>query len=167
MSIPSAPVPSNNLRADKRLAASGQSVFGFLCRVGGTVVAMCSSLVIWYIIAEKRPGAIVFLWFFVFIGYYFFIKFPRFIPAVMIGLVTQVLIIGYELQVLTIGEAIAQRSGQPFYPYVSLLCPRPMPVMFAVLLTPAPGHIFSPPIGLPAWPVVVLLPSSGPSSRSH
>ncbi|KAK1751277.1 hypothetical protein QBC47DRAFT_80298 [Echria macrotheca] len=94
---------------------SGQSFFGFLCRVGGTVVAMVFSLIIWYIVDERRPGAIVFLWLFVFIDYYFFIKYPRFIPAIMITIVTQVLIIGYELQVLTIGKEVAERTGQPYY----------------------------------------------------
>jgi hypothetical protein len=34
----------------------------------------------------------------------------------LISIVTQVLIIGYELQVLTIGKAASERSGQPFYP---------------------------------------------------
>lgn len=95
---------------------SGQSVFGFLCRVAGTVVAMVCSLIIWYIVNGRTAGAIVFLWFFTFIGYYFFIKFPRFIPAVMIIIVTQVLIIGYELQTLKIGREVAERTGQPFYP---------------------------------------------------
>ncbi|GAB1320884.1 ER transporter 6TM N-terminal domain-containing protein [Madurella fahalii] len=95
---------------------SGQSFFGFLCRVGGTVVAMCFSLVIWYIVDERTPGAIVFLWLFVFIEYYFFIKYPRFVPAVMVAIVTQAMIIGYELQVLAIGREVAERTGQPYYP---------------------------------------------------
>ncbi|KAL2020820.1 hypothetical protein VTK56DRAFT_7913 [Thermocarpiscus australiensis] len=95
---------------------SGQSFFGFLCRVGGTVVAMCFSLIIWYIVGERTPGVIVFLWLSVFLDYYFFVKFPRFLPAVMIAIVTQVLIIGYELQVRAIGREAAERTGQPFFP---------------------------------------------------
>ncbi|KAK4043842.1 hypothetical protein C8A01DRAFT_43220 [Parachaetomium inaequale] len=98
------------------IGTSGQSVFGFFCRIGGTIVAMCLSLIIWYIVNEHVPGAIVFLWLSIFINYYFFIKFPRFLPAVLISIVTQVLIIGYELQVLTIGKAASERTGQPFYP---------------------------------------------------
>ncbi|KAL2195453.1 hypothetical protein P885DRAFT_70547 [Corynascus similis CBS 632.67] len=98
------------------IGTSGQSVFGFLCRIGGTVVAMCLSLVIWYIVNEHVPGVIVFLWLSIFISYYFFLKFPRFLPGIVIAIVTQVLIIGYELQVLTIGRAISEQSGQPFYP---------------------------------------------------
>ncbi|KAK3989450.1 hypothetical protein QBC44DRAFT_327370 [Cladorrhinum sp. PSN332] len=95
---------------------SGQSFFGFLCRVGGTVVAMVFSLIIWYVVNGRTAGAIVFLWFFTFIDYYFFLKFPRFIPAIMIIIVTQVLIIGYELQTVTIGRELSERTGQPFYP---------------------------------------------------
>ncbi|KAK0637430.1 hypothetical protein B0T17DRAFT_485663 [Bombardia bombarda] len=99
---------------------SGQSFFGFLCRVGGTVIAMVFSLIIWYIANEHTPGVIVFLWLSLFIDYYFFLKFPRFIPAVMITIVTQVLIIGYELQVLKIGQAVAERTGQRWYPTYEL-----------------------------------------------
>lgn len=79
---------------------------------------MCLSLVIWYIVDGQVAGAIVFLWLSIFICYYFFIKFPRFVPAILITIITQVLIIGYELQVHAIGRAAAERSGQPFYPYV-------------------------------------------------
>ncbi|KAK0719079.1 hypothetical protein B0T21DRAFT_374722 [Apiosordaria backusii] len=95
---------------------SGQSFFGFLCRVGGTVVAMVLSLINWYIVDGRPAGAIVFMWFFIFISYYFFIKYPRFIPAIMIAIVTQVLIIGYELQTIRLGREVAERTGQPWYP---------------------------------------------------
>jgi hypothetical protein len=77
---------------------------------------MVLAYITWYIVDEKTPGAIVFLWFFIFLNYYCFIKFPRFIPAAMICVITQVLIIGYELQVLKIGTAVATRTGQPYYP---------------------------------------------------
>ncbi|KAH7109407.1 hypothetical protein B0J13DRAFT_579029 [Dactylonectria estremocensis] len=93
---------------------SGQSVFGFFCRVGGTCLAMIFSLVIWYIVDQKTAGVIVFLWLFIFIEYYFF-KYPRFIPAVMITITTQIVILGYELQVRQLGEAVATKSGQPYY----------------------------------------------------
>ncbi|KAM7193793.1 Protein of unknown function (DUF2422) domain containing protein [Naviculisporaceae sp. PSN 640] len=99
---------------------SGQSFFGFLCRVGGTVIAMCTSLVIWYIVNERTAGAIVFIWLFTFIDMYFFIKYPRFIPAIMIMIVTQILIVAYELQVMKIGKEASERAGQPFYPTYQL-----------------------------------------------
>lgn len=94
---------------------SGQSLFGFICRTVGTVVAMVLSLIIWYIVDGHTPGVIVFLWLSVFLCYYFFLKYPRFVPAVMITVVTQVMIVGYELQVEKIGRAAAERTGQPVY----------------------------------------------------
>lgn len=87
---------------------------------------MCFSLIIWYIVDERSPGAIVFLWLSIFIEYYFFLKYPRFVPAVMIAIVTQVMIIGYELQVLAIGRDVAERTGQPYYPCVLLI---PLPAL--------------------------------------
>ncbi|KAK2484316.1 hypothetical protein H9L39_06108 [Fusarium oxysporum f. sp. albedinis] len=94
---------------------SGQSIFGFFCRIGGTCLAMVFSLIIWYAVDQKTPGVIVLLWLFIFIEYYFF-KFPRFLTAVMITIITQIVIIGYELQVRQLGEAVATQSGQPYYP---------------------------------------------------
>ncbi|ENH68060.1 hypothetical protein FOC1_g10001760 [Fusarium oxysporum f. sp. cubense race 1] len=94
---------------------SGQSIFGFFCRIGGTCLAMIFSLIIWYAVDQKTPGVIVLLWLFIFIEYYFF-KFPRFLTAVMITIITQIVIIGYELQVRQLGEAVATQSGQPYYP---------------------------------------------------
>lgn len=84
---------------------SGQSMFGFFGRVGGTTLSMVSSIVIWYIVDEKTPGVIVMLWLFIFLEMYFFLKFPRFIAVWLVTIVTQVLIIGYELQVRKIGIA--------------------------------------------------------------
>ena len=95
---------------------SGQSMFGFFGRVGGTTVAMITSILIWYIVDRKTPGVIVMLWFFIFVEMYFFIKFPRFIQVWLVTIVTQVLIVGYELQVGKIGKAAATASGQPYYP---------------------------------------------------
>ncbi|KAK3952214.1 hypothetical protein QBC32DRAFT_145674 [Pseudoneurospora amorphoporcata] len=94
---------------------SGQSLFGFICRTCGTVVAMVLSLIVWYIVDGHVPGVIVFLWLSVFLSYYFFLKYPRFVPGVMVMIVTQVMIVGYELQVKTIGRAAAERTGQPVY----------------------------------------------------
>jgi hypothetical protein len=77
---------------------------------------MCLSLAIWYMVDGHVAGVIVFLWLSIFINYYFFIKYPRIVPAIMIVIVTQVLIIGYELQVMTLGRAVSEKTGQPFYP---------------------------------------------------
>ncbi|CAK7207995.1 hypothetical protein SEUCBS139899_010829 [Sporothrix eucalyptigena] len=67
---------------------------------------------IWYIVDEKTPGTIVFLWVSIFCCYYFMVKFPRFSPIVMVTMITQVLIIGYELQSRKIGiqAAAANRT---------------------------------------------------------
>lgn len=97
---------------------SGQSIFGFLARVSGTVIAMVISFAIWYIPDQHTVGVIVFLWLFIFIEMYFFLKFPRFVPVWLVCIVTQVLIIGYELQVRKIGIKASTAIGQPYYPYV-------------------------------------------------
>lgn len=99
---------------------SGQSIFGFICRVGGTFVAMVNSFIIWYIVDERTPGVFVFLWLFTFVEYYFFFKYPQFIPAIIMCIVTQVLILGYELQTRALGIAASESSGQPFYPLYEL-----------------------------------------------
>ncbi|KAE9372370.1 hypothetical protein N431DRAFT_339051 [Stipitochalara longipes BDJ] len=99
---------------------SGQSIFGFIGRVLGTAVAMVCSIVIWYIVDQKTPGVLVMLWLFIFLEMYFFIKFQRFIAIFLVAIVTQILIIGYELQVRKIGIAAASTSGQPFYPIYEL-----------------------------------------------
>lgn len=60
------------------------------------------------------------LWFFIFMEMYLFIKYPRFIAVWLIAIVTQVLIIGYELQVKKIGIELASSTGQPYYPIYEL-----------------------------------------------
>ncbi|KAI1333575.1 hypothetical protein F5Y15DRAFT_430813 [Xylariaceae sp. FL0016] len=94
---------------------SGQSIFGFVCRVLGTLCAMIFSLITWYIVDGKTPGILVFLYLFLAFEHYFFLKYPQFIPAIMICMVTQVLIIGYELQVRVLGIEAAEQTGQPVY----------------------------------------------------
>jgi hypothetical protein len=81
---------------------------------------MVLSLISWYIVAANPPGVLIFLWLFLFITYYFFAKYPRFFHAVIICIVTQVVVLGYELDVLLIGPEAQQTSDQPFYPYVPL-----------------------------------------------
>jgi uncharacterized membrane protein YccC len=57
---------------------AGQSVFSFILRILGTVVAMCAAFLVWYIPDEKTAGVIVFLWFFSSIGIYIPLKKPQF-----------------------------------------------------------------------------------------
>ncbi|CZR57246.1 uncharacterized protein PAC_07136 [Phialocephala subalpina] len=99
---------------------SGQSLFGFFGRVAGTAISMVLAIVCWYIVNQHTAGIIVFLWLFIFLEMYFFLKFPRFIPVFLVSIVTLVLIIGYELQVRVIGLAASESSGQPYYPIYEL-----------------------------------------------
>ena len=53
------------------------------------------------------------LWFFIFVEFYFVIKYPRFIIITLLSIVTQILIIGYELQVRKLGAQVGpNRSKQ-------------------------------------------------------
>jgi hypothetical protein len=101
---------------------AGSGVFGLVGRVAGTFVATCTSLVIWYIAGGDGvpAGVLVVLWAFLFVQVYFIVTFPKFTVVAMITMVTQVLILGYELQVEKIGIAAASASGQPYYPIYEL-----------------------------------------------
>jgi hypothetical protein len=101
---------------------SGQSIFSFVLRIAGTTVAMVASLLCWYIPDQKTPGVIVFLFLFVSCAFYVPIKMFRFRVVGIISIVTTTMIIGYELQVRKLGEAVATSNGQPYYP-IYLLAP--------------------------------------------
>ena len=79
---------------------------------------MCMSFIIWYVAGGGGVPAAVFvlLYVVIFIELYFLLKFPRFTPVVMITMVTQVLILGYELQVEKSGIQAAVSNGQLYYP---------------------------------------------------
>ena len=68
---------------------------------------MCTSLIIWYVVDGKTGGIIPVLWFFIFIEMYFFLKYPRFLVIALLSMVTQVLIIGYELEVRKLGIPVS------------------------------------------------------------
>ncbi|CAI7659091.1 unnamed protein product [Penicillium glandicola] len=101
---------------------SGQSIFSFVLRIFGTFLAMVACLLIWYIPGQTTPGIIVFLFIFVSIAFYIPIKMFRFRAVGIISIITTSMIIGYELQVRRLGEAVATSNGQPFYP-IYLLAP--------------------------------------------
>ena len=84
---------------------------------------MCTSLVIWYIVDGHPAGVLVFTFVFVFVEFYFLMRWPRFVVVALICVVTQgkfgspglfvltahisqVLIIGYELEVKKIGKVV-------------------------------------------------------------
>ncbi|KAI0199723.1 hypothetical protein F4808DRAFT_206234 [Astrocystis sublimbata] len=99
---------------------SGQSIFGFILRVLGTLAAVILTLITWYIVDGRIAGIFVFMYLFQAFTIYFLLKYPHFIPAIILCMVTQILILGYELQVLKIGIAASEASGQPFYPIYEL-----------------------------------------------
>jgi len=95
--------------------SAAQSLFGFALRILGTIIAMCSAMIIWYIVKGNFAGVIVFYWFFLLWGFFVILKFPKFSPVGMIYSITNTLIIGYELQAQIAGRAKTEASGQPFY----------------------------------------------------
>lgn len=86
---------------------AGQSTFTFALRILGTLIAMIGAYIIWYIVDGKTPGVIVFLWLWIFCGFYIVLKKPKMILVGILSVVTAILIIGYELQVDVIGVAAA------------------------------------------------------------
>ncbi|KAI0405677.1 hypothetical protein F4802DRAFT_561520 [Xylaria palmicola] len=129
---------------------SGQSIFGFFCRILGTLVAVVFTLITWYIVDEKVPGIFVFLYIFQAISIYGMLKYPQFIPAIMLCMVTQVLIIGYELQVVKIGKALSESTGQPYYPIYEL-APYRLAIVAAGCLVAFIWTIFPSPVTDRAW----------------
>ncbi|KAK2759958.1 hypothetical protein FQN54_002694 [Arachnomyces sp. PD_36] len=95
---------------------SGASLFGFACRVVGTIISMALSLVVWYVPNGHTAGVIILLYLANCLEYYFYIKYPRFIGAAIIALITLNVVVGYELMVRKLGVPAAETSGQPYYP---------------------------------------------------
>ena len=75
---------------------AGQSTFQFALRIGGTVIAMIGSYIVWYIVVGHTAGVLVFLWLWVVASFYFVIKTPKLTIVAILALVTNVLINGYE-----------------------------------------------------------------------
>ncbi|PNS19552.1 hypothetical protein CAC42_7396 [Sphaceloma murrayae] len=100
--------------------SAGQSVFSFALRILGTLAAMVTSFIIWYIVDGRTPGVLVFFWVFVMWGFYIVLKYPKIAPVGMIFSVTNALIIGYELQTRKIGIQLSESNGQAYYPIYEL-----------------------------------------------
>ena len=101
---------------------AGRGIFGFICRILGTVVAMVASLVIWYI-GYRQPGAIIPVFgIFLLFCMWFLLKNPTLTMVAIISMVTTVLILGYSLQDEKIGQARLTSNGQNYYP-IYLLAP--------------------------------------------
>ncbi|KAE8143677.1 hypothetical protein BDV38DRAFT_276763 [Aspergillus pseudotamarii] len=95
---------------------SGQSMFGFVTRIIATAVSLVLSLIVWYIVDQKTPGVIVFLYLANVFEYYFYVNIPQYFGASVISIVTLNVIVGYELQVRKLGIEVATSNGQPYYP---------------------------------------------------
>ncbi|KAJ5667774.1 uncharacterized protein N7477_006344 [Penicillium maclennaniae] len=95
---------------------SGQTMFGFIARIGATAIALVLSLIVWYIVDGKTAGVIVFLYLANVLEYYFYLKVPQYFGASVISTVTLNVIVGYELQVRKLGIQAAESNGQPYYP---------------------------------------------------
>jgi hypothetical protein len=99
---------------------AGQSVFEFSLRIAGTLMAMCASLVIWYVCDGKTGAIIPVLFVYLVVMFYFVISYPQYLSAAIISIMSAVLIIGYELQVRKLGVAVSTAGGQPAYPIYEL-----------------------------------------------
>ncbi|KAI1920996.1 hypothetical protein LOZ07_005097 [Ophidiomyces ophidiicola] len=95
---------------------SGKSLFGLMGRVIGTVLSTALAFAVWYIVAGKTAGVLVFLYVGNCLQYYFYVRFPRFIPACIIALITFNLTIAYELQVRKLGYEKSASSGLTVFP---------------------------------------------------
>ena len=95
---------------------AGSSLFGFVLRIVGTVIALVLSLLAWYIPAQNTAGILVFLWFFVSVGLIIPLKFPQYTIVGVISIITLTMIIGYELEVRKLGVQRAVSNGQEYLP---------------------------------------------------
>ncbi|OAG38453.1 hypothetical protein AYO21_07275 [Fonsecaea monophora] len=101
---------------------TGASVIGFLGRVVGTIAACCTSITLWYIADGKAGGVIPVLFIVEFLGFYTIFKYPQFSVGAILFNVTNLLIVGYELEVTKLGKETVASNGQPYYP-IYLLAP--------------------------------------------
>ena len=85
---------------------------------------MCTSFVIWYIVDGKTGGVIPMLCFFLFVEFYFLLRFPRCIVIALLSMVTQILVVGYELQVRKVGEKVSVHESCKQYSYLLLVLGR-------------------------------------------
>ncbi|KAF2031165.1 hypothetical protein EK21DRAFT_99917 [Setomelanomma holmii] len=99
---------------------AGQSIFQFVLRIAGTLIAMIVAWLMWYIPGQHTAGILVFVFVFVAIGFYIPLKRMDLVIVGLIGVVTATMIVGYELQVRKIGTAAAETNGQPAYPIYEL-----------------------------------------------
>ena len=91
--------------------AAGSGMYGQFIRFGGTAVAMVVAYLVWYIPDQQTAGIIVFAGIAMFLYHHTFLRNPGNPVVPMIGMVTVMLIVGYELQVRKIGILLSGRSS--------------------------------------------------------
>ncbi|CZR56399.1 uncharacterized protein PAC_06287 [Phialocephala subalpina] len=103
--------------------SAGQSGLSYVLRILGSFAALIICYAVWYIPDGKVPGVIVIMWFASFLQMYFLIRWPKYIIGWLVILITEVLSIGYELQVKKIGVKAAESTGIYVFPpyYVAAL----------------------------------------------
>jgi hypothetical protein len=96
--------------------SAGSGIYGQFLRFGGTALAMVASYIGWYIVDQHTAGIIIFTGITMFLYHYPLIKYSSNPVIPMIGMVTVILIVGYELQVKQIGVEISISNGQVYHP---------------------------------------------------
>lgn len=99
---------------------AGSGIYGQFLRFSGTTVAMVASYIIWYIVDQHPAGVIVFTCVTIFLYHYPMVKNPNNPVIPMIGMVTVILIVGYELQVQKIGILRSISNDQAYHPLYEL-----------------------------------------------
>ncbi|OAL36805.1 hypothetical protein AYO20_03860 [Fonsecaea nubica] len=99
---------------------AGSGMYGQFVRIFGTFLAMVLSYIDWYIVDGHTAGVIVFLGLTVFLYHYLMVTKPNDPVIPMIGMITVILIVAYELQVKQVGKAISESNGQVFHPVYEL-----------------------------------------------
>ncbi|KIX95771.1 uncharacterized protein Z520_08479 [Fonsecaea multimorphosa CBS 102226] len=99
---------------------AGSGMYGQFVRIFGTFLAMVLSYIDWYIVDGDTAGVIVFMSLTIFLYHYLMVTKPNDPVIPMIGMITVVLIVAYELQVKQVGLAVSESNGQIFHPVYEL-----------------------------------------------
>ena len=59
------------------------------CSDSFLAIAMCTSIIVWYIVDGHVAGVLVFMFIFIFMEFYFLMKYPRFVVIALISIVSQ------------------------------------------------------------------------------
>ncbi|OAA70444.1 hypothetical protein ISF_02418 [Cordyceps fumosorosea ARSEF 2679] len=95
---------------------SGSSTFLLMCRLLGTMASMVASYIIWYIVDQRTPGVLVFMWLWFLVISFLTVRFPALFSIWFVALIAAIVMIGIELQTAQIGEEVVEKSGQAVYP---------------------------------------------------